>query len=376
MLKNILKIMIFFLAAFSMIISCKDKPKEQAPSERELTRQTVSTETAQKEMIPQQIQAIKTPDEQAGALQDINSANPAHELNKFNSNVKPNVTDSNSNEPNASQAAISKPAESNEPNKLKDKDSFNSRFSAIFSEYVDSQGFVNYKKLKPKRIDLNLALDSIAKLDPNEYKTWPKEEQIALWINAYNLRMLNIIVDNYPIESHPILRTIWPVDSIRHIDRNVGGIEKQKIIVMDEEFTLAGIEEEIFGKRFNEPRCYLAISHLGLSGPPLRNEAYIGSKLNEQFTEQIKKYLTNSRVFKIDFEKKMVYLPAILDKGWHGKYFTDKYKTTTKFKDQDESTAALFNFLINYLPSQDVSFLELQNYSVTYFGYNWRLMGR
>lgn len=385
MLKNILKITVIFLAAFSLISSCKDKPKGQYPAEREVNSQAASIETMQKEtgkITSQQIQTTNTNNKKAQVLQDSNSAKPSEvagqEPNKTNAGKNQDAADSNSNEPNISNTAVSKSAEPNQPNSLKEKISFNSRFSGIFSEFADEQGYVNYKKLKNKRNDLSKALDDIAKLDPNEYKSWPKEEQIALWINAYNLRMLNIIIDNYPIESNRFMRMIpgWEIDSIRHIDKSIGGIEKQKIIVMDEEFTLAGIEEEIFSKRFNEPRCYLAISHLGLSGPTLRNEAYIGSKLNEQFTEQIKKYLTNSRVFKIDVEKKMVYLPAILDKGWHGKYFTEKYRTGTKFKDQDESTAALLNFLINYLPAPDVSFLELQNYTVTFFGYNWRLMGR
>jgi hypothetical protein len=105
----------------------------------------------------------------------------------------------------------------------------------------------------------------------------------------------------------------------------------------------------------------------------LRNEAYIGSRLNEQINEQIKKYLSDPRSFKINTEEKTVSLPAILDKGWYGKYFVEKYKTSKKFKDQDETTAAVLNFLIDYLPAQDVSFLELQNYTITYIRYNWRL---
>ena len=71
--------------------------------------------------------------------------------------------------------------------------------------------------LKQKEVELTQIMDEFAKLDPNTYKAWPKEDKIAFWLNVYNTQMLRIIIDNYPIESSRLYRVFWSPTSIRHI---------------------------------------------------------------------------------------------------------------------------------------------------------------
>jgi hypothetical protein len=251
--------------------------------------------------------------------------------------------------------------------------SFQDKCTDILSNFVNDKGMVDYKTLKRKKPQLKQLLDEFAKLDQNQYNSWPKEDKIAFWINAYNIKMLKIIVDNYPIESSRILRIFWHPNSIRHIDRNIGGISRQKFIVMDEEFTLAEIERRFFRKQFDEPRVFFAISHASLSSPPLRNEPYYGHKLIQQLNNQAKRFLSSPQGSRIDREKQTVYLSAIFQSTWYGKEFISKYGTDKKFKDQQPAVRAVLNFLTNYTSKQDVSFLELKNYSVEYIKYDWRL---
>ncbi len=262
-----------------------------------------------------------------------------------------------------------------EPNKPKPLPivSFHDKCADILENYVDERGMVNYRKLRRKKPQLSKLLDEFAKFDPNEYSSWPKEDKIAFWINAYNIKMLKIIVDNYPIESSRILRIFWHPNSIRHIDRNIGGISRQKFIAMDEEFTLAEIERRFFRQQFDEPRVFFAISHASLSSPPLRNEPYYGHKLYKQLDDQAKRFLSSPQGLRIDRQKQTVYLSAIFQSTWYGKEFISKYHTDKKFKDQQPAGRAILNFLTNYISEQDVSFLELKNYSVEYIKYDWRL---
>jgi len=251
--------------------------------------------------------------------------------------------------------------------------SFHDKCTDILSNFVNDKGMVDYKTLKRKKPQLKQLLDEFAKLDPNKYSSWPKEDKIAFWINAYNIKTLKIIVDNYPIESSRILRIFWHPNSIRHIDRNIGGISRQKFIVMDEEFTLAEVERRFFRKEFDEPRVFFAISHASLSSPPLRNEPYYGHKLIQQLNDQAKRFLSSPQGSRIDREKQTVYLSAIFQSTWYGKEFISKYGTDKKFKDQQPAVRAVLNFLTNYISKQDVSFLELKNYPVEYIKYDWRL---
>jgi len=263
--------------------------------------------------------------------------------------------------------------QSAEPNKAKPttKVSFHDKCAGILNEFVDDKGMVNYNKLRRQRPELNTLLDEFAKLDPKEYKSWPEGDKIAFWINAYNIKMLKVIVNNYPIESTRILRILWGPYSIRHIDKNIGGIWKSKFIVMDEEFTLSEIDKRFFRKEFDEPRVFIAITHASVSSPPLNNEPYYGHRLNEQLDKQCKKFLSSPSAFRIDRENNIVYLPAILKPTWYGQYFLKKYDTDKRFKDQEPAVGAVLNFITNYVPESDISFLELKNYTVKYLNYDW-----
>jgi len=267
-----------------------------------------------------------------------------------------------------------------DPNRIKavPKVFFHDKCTYILTNVVNDEGMVNYKKLTRKKSQLSMLLGEFAKLDPNEYNSWPKKDKIAFWLNAYNMQRLKIIVDNYPIKSYRLLHVFpsWGPYSILHIDKRIGGIDRQKFFVMKEEFTLDRIEQRFFYKEFDEPRIFFALSLNSRSSPPLRNEPYYGYKLDEQLDDQAKRFLASPLAFKIDRKKKRVYLSAKLKPTSYGKKFTGKYATNKRFKDQPPTTRAVLNFITNYISEQDVFFLERENYSVKYIRYDWTINDR
>ena len=264
------------------------------------------------------------------------------------------------------------PPESVEPPRTKPVPtvSFHDKCAGVLENYVDDNGRVDYRALSRRKNELNQLLDEFAELDPNEYNSWPKEDKIAFWLNAYNIKMLEIITNNYPIESSRILRIFWPPDSIRHIK---GIWDEYKFIVMDEEFTLKEVERRFFRKEFNEPRAFLAISYASRSSPPLRNEPYYGRTLYKQLDDQAEKFLSNPLAFRMDRRQRIVYLSAVFQPSWFGREFISKYGTDKKFQDHPPAVRAVLNFATNYISKQDVTFLEIGNYSIKYINYNWRL---
>jgi hypothetical protein len=248
--------------------------------------------------------------------------------------------------------------------------SFHDKCAGILENYVDDNGMVDYKVLSRRKTELSRLLNEFAQLDPDEYSSWSKEDKIAFWINAYNIKMLEIITNNYPIESSRILRIFWPPDSIRHIK---GIWDEYKFIVMDEEFTLKEVERRFFRREFDEPRAFLAISYASRSSPPLRNEPYYGRTLYEQLDDQAEKFLSKPLAFRVDRQERIVCLSAVFQPNWFGKEFISKYGTDKKFKDHPQAVRAVLSFAANYISRQDVAFLEVENYSIKYINYNWRL---
>jgi hypothetical protein len=289
---------------------------------------------------------------------------------------EPNITEPILPEPNVIEPKLPDPnvIEPNlpEPNlpQVSTAQAFHDKVIPFFEEFVNDDGSVNYRSLKRKRIQLIELLRKFENLSPEEYGSWPKEDKIAFWINAYNLQLTKIILSNYPIKSSALLRIYWGPDSIRHIN---GIWDSYKFTIMDEEFTLNEIETRFFKSQFDDPRIFLAISKASKSGPPMQKQPYFGKNLDQQLNDQVTKFLTNPLAFRIDRNEKIVYISPILGSTWYAPYFLDKHATNKKFKDQKTEIRAVLNFITNYLSPEEVNFLRLQNYSVRFIPYNWNL---
>ena len=229
---------------------------------------------------------------------------------------------------------------------------------------------MDYGALRRRRLDLKPLLMKLDELDPNAYERWSREEKLAFWINVYNLKMLDIISRNYPIQSSWWLRLTWPPDDIRHIS---GIWTDFKLVVMDEEFTLAEIERRLFQKTFDDPRVYLALMYASQSSPLLRRQPYRGENLDPSLDEQVRRFLSGPRGLLIDRRNMVVRLSALFKPAWWGKEFVHRYGTDKKFKACDPETRAVLNFITGYVSRDDVYFLEVENYTVEYMNFDWRL---
>jgi hypothetical protein len=215
-------------------------------------------------------------------------------------------------------------------------------------------------------------LQEFSKLDPDEYKSWSREDKIAFWINVYNLQKLRVVTDNYPIKPSSRILTIYyrGANNIRHIEEK---ISEHKFLVMDEEFTFAAIEKRFFRGEFNDPRVFFAVTSASLSSPPLGNEPYYGDDLNERLDWQTERFLSSPMAFSIDREKRKVYLSALFQSSWYGREFIKKFAIDRKFKDQPAEVRAVLNFITNYVSKENVTFLETGNYTIKYMSFDWTI---
>jgi len=248
---------------------------------------------------------------------------------------------------------------------------FHDKCADTLRAFVDARGMVDYRQLRRQRYELGLLLEELGELDPGEYRLWSEADKIAFWINMYNLQKLKVVVDNYPITpSSRILAVYWGSLNVRHVE---GKIAEHKFLVMEEQFTLSEIEKRLFREQFDDPRIFFALTSASLSSPPLRNEPYYGDRLDEQLDDQARRFLSNPLAFRIDVEKRRVYLSALFELSSHGKEFVERFATDKKFKDHPPTTRAALNFIANYISQKDVSFLELGKYSVKYMKHDWTI---
>jgi hypothetical protein len=120
----------------------------------------------------------------------------------------------------------------------------------------------------------------LAEVDPAALS---RPDQLAYWINLYNVSIVALVVDHYPIESVRDLST----DPV--IRLNV--FKKPAVRVKGGMLSLDEVEHQRIRTGFRDARIHFAVNCAAESCPPLRTEPYVGARLAEQLDDQTRKFL-------------------------------------------------------------------------------------
>lgn len=169
-----------------------------------------------------------------------------------------------------------------------------------------------------------------------------RNEQLAFWINMYNIAVVHTLAQNYPIPSikdtGTLINPIWDRPLI-----NVGG----------NYYSLNEIETKILLK-LNEPRIYYALCNGTLSAADLRKEAYTDEKLDAQLSDQMTQFLQNrTKGIRVHKGTKEVRISSIL-----------KWKKDT-----------IFNSAPQHAYLQHYADRDIEGFRISYLGYNWATNG-
>jgi hypothetical protein len=243
-----------------------------------------------------------------------------------------------------------------------------SEFAETLKINVDDVGMVNYRKLKAEPQKLRAFVIELENLDRKDFDKWSDNEKIAFWLNAYNALTLKVIIDNYPIKSSFFRSRIYPKNSIRQI---AGVWDKIKFRVMGQNLTLGHIEHKILRMKFDEPRIHMAMVCAAFGCPPLRNEPYIGDKLQEQLDDQARRFLTNPEKFKIASADSRIYLSPIFK--WFAADFIKKHGPENSIGRHNKEESAVLNFIASYLDKVRKDYVLAGKFKIKYLKYDWSL---
>ena len=154
-------------------------------------------------------------------------------------------------------------------------------WQSLLSKYYDPAKGMNYKGLKEHdKAALDQLRQKLATVDVNSLS---KPDQLAYWINLYNVNVVGVVVDNYPVESIKDLST----DPI--IRLNV--FKKPYVQTKRGAISLNDVENDRIRDGFKDPRIHFAINCAAQSCPPIRTEPYVGSQISQQLDDQARKFL-------------------------------------------------------------------------------------
>lgn len=159
-------------------------------------------------------------------------------------------------------------------------------YDALLKKHVDAQGQVNYRGFLADSSKLSTYLTTVSNTLPNEQ--WSKNDQLAYWLNAYNAFTIQRVLRGYPIKSirqlggdKNLINTVWDQRFIRL------GNDKDK-------YSLNDLEQRLIRRKFSgEYRVHFALVCAAVSCPKLRDEAYMGSRLNQQLEDQSRDFIND-----------------------------------------------------------------------------------
>lgn len=199
-------------------------------------------------------------------------------------------------------------------------------WDVLLKKYVSASGKVNYKGFKSDKNKLEDYLKTLSNNAPES--AWPKAEQMAFWINAYNAYTIKLIVDNYPLSS------ITKLDGGKPWDQKwikIGG----------KTYSLNNIENDILRPQFKDARIHFAINCAAKSCPPLLNAAWTANNLNNNLDAQAKKFINNTTFNKLSEKKAEV--SKIFD--WYKEDFGNLIAFLNKYANTKAGAKAKVSFL-------------------------------
>lgn len=150
----------------------------------------------------------------------------------------------------------------------------------LLSKHYDPARGMNYKGLKADKTALDRLRQQMAAVD---VASLSRPEQLAYWINLYNINVVGVVVDNYPVES---IRDISTDPIIR-----LNVFKKPSVQIKGGTLSLDDVEHKKIREPFKDPRIHFAINCAAESCPPIRPEPFVGARIGQQLDDQARKFL-------------------------------------------------------------------------------------
>jgi Protein of unknown function, DUF547 len=162
----------------------------------------------------------------------------------------------------------------------------------LLKQYVvvspDGVNRVAYASLKKDQGALKGYLAALQKVDPS---TLDKAEQFAFWVNLYNAKTIDVVLDKYPVKS---IKDISLGGGLKTLI--TGGPWQAKIMkVSGIDLTLDDVENAVLRPIYGDNRVHYAVNCASIGCPNLANEAWTGAKLEAMLETGAKAFINSPR---------------------------------------------------------------------------------
>ena len=146
------------------------------------------------------------------------------------------------------------------------------------------------------------------RLDAVRPETMSREDRLAFWINVYNAYTIELI------NRHNERESIRNINMLLGVLRGKRPWKEDIVRAAGRVMNLDDVQNKILRVEFKEPRIHMALVGAAISSPPLRPEAYEGSRINEQLHDQTRTFLRERQTSnRLDLGNSIIHLSPIFD---------------------------------------------------------------
>jgi hypothetical protein len=173
-------------------------------------------------------------------------------------------------------------------------------------------------------------------------------QALALWINAYNILAIDMVLRHYPVESIRDIGSLW-----RPVWKHDAGNAANRAVSLHE------VEHEIL-RPMGDPRIHAAIVCASTSCPSLWRRPYSASHIEEELDDAMRRFLANSeKGLQIDLAKQRMRVSQIF------KWFAEDF----------DALGGVAASIRRHAPETPRRWLETsgRNATIDYLEYDWSL---
>ena len=238
-------------------------------------------------------------------------------------------------------------------------------FDEILDLYV-RDGLVYYLALRNERARFDRYVDALGGVSADTLKGWPRDRQLAYWINAYNAFVLRTVIDNYPIRGKS---AAYPANSIRQIP---GAFERRQFRAGGRALTLDAIEKDVIGE-FGEPRALLALGRGAMGSPRLKSEAFTADRLESQLETMRSELVTRRELVFVDVPNERLAVNPIF--SWREAIFANGLadKAPALYASRSPIERAVLALVEPLLVPNESEYLRKNTFHMTFSDFDWKL---
>lgn len=255
-----------------------------------------------------------------------------------------------------------------------------SEWDQFLKKFVNEKGEVNYRAAQKDPVLLDTYLEKLRSFSVRSFGGWPREEQMALLINAFNAGVIRTILHHYPVKTPLEIPGGWNQGVVqvgrRVPDKNLpAAVETAEGLTgKDGSITRSLNQIEVYALRrgFREEKVLFALSYGARGSPRLRQEAYTRPQLEGQLYLATREFVNHPDKNHIVPGEKKIILSRLFQ--WYGRDFVLNWSNFPEEIKWNPQEMAVLSFMAHYLEDpQKAEYLKKAKYKVKYSVFDWRL---